>query len=549
MKRKNKLLSQSIFSKLSKRAVFCLSLAILSIALSLIINQTFALQWQGPTANPPDSGTVQPPINTSSYNQEKSGGLIIASGADKKVGIGDFSWGGTEPAYELDVIGDVHATGSGLFGGVMEAGATRLSELCIADEGTLCMSGNNILHATGALQLEGNATLNGNLVVDTDTFQVSSGLVYIKSVLDSGLMNIGSVDILDKSAISAMNASDTLAAVYGTGTKTGVYGNSNLGTGIYGSGGPNGYGVWGSSLAGAKGGVVGEGSIVAPGVVGYGYTGIIAVDKNEVNIFMSYASTLAGWFKGDVVIEESSGTSNSGDLTLTNGDLTVAGDMNVDNSTLVVDSVNHRVGIGTVNPEVRLEVAAASNQAGIYASSGTASGNPQQNGPETTIAAIYAHGGNATDSAVNFGVYGKAGTSSGASTTYGIYGYADDSTSSYAGYFKGPVKIDDNGGVPGTLNVKNTATFSNNVTVEGVTTLAGDLQNSGGLYVYDTSGRNCVPPTSKDNGTLYVCKYCDAQIEYTTLYVYLDNEDGNGNNDWIQTAENTKSIAPNNCGS
>lgn len=585
MKKTSGKLHKPAFLMFNKGAVFCLSVAVLSIVVGLAISRVLAVTtWEGPTQDPPGMTNLQPPINTSVYNQQKEGGLIIASGTDKLVGIGDFEWGVTEPTYTLDIDGDrldgdLHAVGAVKFDSGLDVnGGARVKELCVADFGAVCISGTNVLHATG------------NLFVGTDQLQVdvNTSLVNMSSGSSEGVLNVGSSSINDKSAIYAVNADDDddLAAIQGIGKKWGVFGagaeygvygdGSGGGTGVYGVGDVAAYGVWGSNGGVGMAGVYGDGFSNAPGVAGKGYIGISGSDKDDSPLLVYPTTTYAGWFKGDVMITDSSGDGAGklileyGDLNVQIGDLSVdAGNLTVDASddTLYVDSVGNRVGIGTDTLEnnIKLEVKGGTGGAGIYTYAGDTTGTSYSNGPNTTVAAIYAKAGQARNGAMNFGVYAvggnasgtgtsnnygvyaKAGASSGISFTYGIYGVTDDPDNSYAGYFKGPVSITNNGSVPGTLTVKDTVTFQGDFTVAGVTTLAGDLQNSGGLYVYSTGNGTCVPPTSKDNGTMYVCESCSAQTEYTTLYVYLDNEDGNGNNDWIQTAQNTKSIAPNNC--
>ena len=75
-------MQKNILKKYSKLTVICLSVSVLSFVIAMGIRIVFA-DWQAPSGAPP-SGDISAPINVSSADQEKTGGLDIMG----NVGIG-----------------------------------------------------------------------------------------------------------------------------------------------------------------------------------------------------------------------------------------------------------------------------------------------------------------------------------------------------------------------------------------------------------------------------------------------------------------------------
>lgn len=121
--------------------------------------------------------------------------------------------------------------------------------------------------------------------------------------------------------------------------------------------------------------------------------------------------------------EITNATTYTSDLTVqgaltASGDVTVSGDLTVDTNTLVVDSTNNRVGVGTASPDTLLEVSGASGNASIkLARSDAASTNDDfgsivfENSVGTTLASIrgVSKSGN-TEAGITFGAGGGDAT-------------------------------------------------------------------------------------------------------------------------------------------
>lgn len=73
----------------------------------------YVVAWQEPTEAPPE-GNIPTPLNVGPAGQSKEGGLILNTGGAVTgliVDKGNVGIGTTEPGYELDVTGQIHATG------------------------------------------------------------------------------------------------------------------------------------------------------------------------------------------------------------------------------------------------------------------------------------------------------------------------------------------------------------------------------------------------------------------------------------------------------
>ena len=87
--------------------------AIITIIISVFVVVGVIFAWTEPTATPP-GGNVPAPLNVSNVGQVKAGGLTLnTSGAVNGliVRLGRVGIGLTNPAKELDVVGEIHATG------------------------------------------------------------------------------------------------------------------------------------------------------------------------------------------------------------------------------------------------------------------------------------------------------------------------------------------------------------------------------------------------------------------------------------------------------
>lgn len=84
------------------------------ILFSLLTITVLIYAWQEPT-QPPPSGNVEPPINTSITAQAKEGALIVGNNSAVSTGLivryGNVGIGTTNPTQKLDVAGYVKGTG------------------------------------------------------------------------------------------------------------------------------------------------------------------------------------------------------------------------------------------------------------------------------------------------------------------------------------------------------------------------------------------------------------------------------------------------------
>ena len=133
------------------------------------------------------------------------------------------------------------------------------------------------------------------------------------------------------------------------------------------------------------------------------------------------------------------------------------------------------IGTSRDNPSnVRLEVEAQDNQSGIYAYAGDNGGLPDG---YTTPAGVIGESGQPS-SGFNFGIYGKAEVPLGG-TSVAVGGTGANNANSYAGYFRGNVKIITIGAnSPGNLSVQGSLTTQSSLTAQGNIVLNNSLGNS-----------------------------------------------------------------------
>lgn len=510
MKKKNKKSLKTASLKASKVAVFCLIIGVFGIVGGIITPNVLAAVWQDPTETPPTlPSELEPPLNTSTSDQEKKGGLNVAT-QNGGLGVGTTSIGNNK----LQVDGSTYLNGSVTVDGDLAVSATA-----------------NITN------LETNsATIVNDLNVHSGLFNVdaASDKIFINTVTDLGKLNVTAGD---ESGITSFNTSASYAAIQASNTA--VAG----GIGIYGVGSD--YGVWGLSLTGygvladagdaGTGGLYARGSNTNYGAVGRGLYGVVGFDNTEdVNnpVFNGPAGTLAGLFEGSVEIAPSTGG---------NADLTV------DTDTFVVNSSTNRVGIGTASPAYKLHAVGEDDQSLIYAKAGTNTMWPGFGGnPSETVAGVFGDGGTITydegELGWNFGVFGKAGDP-GSGRSVGVMGVSfDGGGDTYAGWFEGYTKVEGQLSVIGPTTVEGPAeiagdiigysdlnlvgdnaslnitgadgdiNLTGNIDGDGNITYMGKLIMTGGLPALE-GGTTCdVEPSNYAEGTMFVCYYCPSPI-------------------------------------
>ncbi|PIS42021.1 MAG: hypothetical protein COT24_05695 [Candidatus Kerfeldbacteria bacterium CG08_land_8_20_14_0_20_40_16] len=496
------------FQKFSRIAVISLAIAIGSLIIGLGMHIALAA-WTPPLSAPPE-GDIAAPLNISKASQYKEGSLLLG-GAASPDPYRLYVMGAEKVTGDLEIQGNILPITGGTGGGHLGSASNFWNKLYLkseADSGIIFNGGNSptFRYNDTANQFQfvygpsSILTVSNTGDVTADDVSLSGKLLVSVATPSTAKIQVGTFSVpVSRNGIDVYTDVQSSSAISGT-NKTYE---------------PSAAGVFGSSLYGR--GVMGTSystSLYAAGVMGESETtnGVYATTRNPL-AYGIYAGNeggggvggYAGYFQGSVRVE--------GNILEVMGDVEVGWGLTVDTDTLFVNSISNRVGIGTTTPEARLEVAATgSSVAAFRAFAGNTSGTGSGNGSLTTPAAVYAQGGNSSVDGWNFGVYALAGISSGSAYTTAVYGKTSDATSSYAGYFVGPIEIASSGGVYGDLTVGRNATIS------------GDLKNSGGLEVIDgSSGANCGGhvPSSYDQGTMFICKYCSGVPVGNWTYVLM----------------------------
>ncbi|MFA6271778.1 MAG: hypothetical protein WC693_01550 [Patescibacteria group bacterium] len=509
--------------QLNKTAIIGIFVVLASSFVAISINMVIAATWQDPTAVAPNLGDLEPPINTSLSEQEKTGGLYVAT---QEGGLRVAS--GVAGGEKFYVLGSSYLSGDTGISADLNLSGSLYSNSAVAGSAT---AGTDLNIHNGLFRVDG---ANGRVLINSS---VANGSVTVKTENEPG--------------IDVENDSVALATIQGINGASG-------GTGIYGSGYR--YGISAGSLTeyavladakrdewiGIEGGLYARGRNNAYGLVGRGLYGVTGFDNTEDLFdphFDASGTTRAGLFEGSVDIIPSTGGNS---------------DFVVDDSTLVVRSLTNKVGINTASPKTRLHVIGSDNTSSIY---GLAGGNNSgvDYGTQTEAAtAIYGESGTVTYSGAgtgwNFGVFGKAGDP-GNGQSVGIMGVGNEiGGNTYAGWFDGFVQM--NGGLSVTSKLKayNTLTadsdingFSNlnlagtdsdinltgtdgdiwlrdDISVGGGVEYIGKMYMDGGLPYLSTDSSGCnVAPTYYAEGTMFTCSWCASDTtRYTAIMVRMN---------------------------
>lgn len=500
--------------KVSKVAVFCLFMGLIGLFTTFFAPKSaFSAVWQNPTVTPPGfPAELEPPINTSDSTQIKKGGLYVAT-QDGALVVGTTADPGTNKLY---VVGNMTMNGN------------------------TDMNGNLIVSGTAYASnlIAGDATITNDINIQSGLFRTVGDQIFVNTSSGAGKLNITSSN---QSAIVAYGShTDSIISAINSGNSGGggisasgySYGVSGVST--------HGYGVLADAKSGGIAGLYAKASNTAYGAVSRGFYGVVGFDNTENidnPVFNGPAGTLAGLFEGSVEIVPSAGG---------NADFTV------DTNTFVVNSSTNRVGVGTINPSVRLHTLGSDNQSAIYSQAGNNSTLMNYGGPTQTVAGVYGEGGtvsyNGGGTGWNFGVYGKAGNP-GTGRTVGVMGVDyNGAVNSYAGWFDGEVKVDGQlsvlgpAEVDGTLEVGgnivgysdlnligtdsdiNLTGTSSDITMTGSIDAGGDITHYGKLIM--TGGlpalegglaADCnVEPDNYAEGTMFVCYWCSSLVTQRT---------------------------------
>ncbi|PIR06847.1 MAG: hypothetical protein COV55_01955 [Candidatus Komeilibacteria bacterium CG11_big_fil_rev_8_21_14_0_20_36_20] len=365
--------------------------------------------------------------NFSFINEDSGAEVVTIQAADGKTGIGITTPNkllhlyDTSENAEMDIQSVV---GAGNHWGIYQESSNKDLRFWHSDDRVVFTDGGKV----------GVNTTAPDGYVDVYTDSTAGGIKAFKAYVANSGYGVYSTALKG-------SGSDNAIGIKGDGDEVGVWGrslnNGDFARGVWGSvEGDSGYGVYGYSDGDGSVGVYGE-NVNYVGVRGFGDVGVHGVASDKTPVSWG-GNPLAGLFQGNVQMW---------------GNVAIGTD-------------------STADPVVKLEVKADDNQAGIYAYAGDNTTTHTYDGYGATVAGIYGKSGaNTVVNGFNYGVYGKADNPD-VGTSVGVAGTSYGSGSSYAGYFRGTVKVFPNGSDTGQLFVS------------GKTTLYNDLE----IYAYETPG-------------------------------------------------------------
>lgn len=449
------------FQKISTLSIISIGIVIGSLVIGLGVNIAIA-EWASPTVSPP-GGEIAAPINISSVNQYKAGGLQLGG----TTGPGSFKLdvqGNAEITGRLEIKGNIRPTAGtgtqtlgninynwyqlwlnqGGYSGIVfktTAGGnaaafqydqTSPGKFKFLRDTTELMT----LSDVGELWAKGSAIIGGGLTVDTSTLVVSSsedwvGIGATVPTDDIALEVAGTVGdtnnviVGDKLTIGSSNFAASTNLSIGTYVSPiagiGLWANSSDSNGIIGySAGTNQYGVYGLAAAGT-------------GVFGYGVSGTGVSGQTDL---------AAGY--GVKGINTEVGSSIDQGIGMYGEGASIGGVGGAGADSIPTEPGTFSTAIFGNGGGLSGTYADHFNSFGVYGAGGNIDQPPDGKN-------IY-----------TYGVYGKAGNITDASDssdaqTYGVFGEASTSVDpdavSYAGWFEGDTVINGDALISGSLLV------------------------------------------------------------------------------------------------